>query len=429
MPNDHPDGPHPRRARLDASFRATTLVLAAALAPAGCRHTAAPLPTQPPPPVTVAQPIEREISDFLELTGRTEAAESVDIHARVSGFLVSVSFVPGRIVKQGDLLFEIDPRPYQAEVDRAAAEVARTEAGARQADIEFRRLEDLFKRGSAGKVEFERNAAAKAKSDAEVLAAKAALDRAKLDLEWTRIVAPRGGEISRNYVDVGNLVVGGAGGATLLSNIRSVDPIRCYFDIDERSMLQIQKSMRENNVRDHSQGARASVFMGLAIDEGYPHAGVVDFVDNTVDVNTGTLRLRAVFPNPEKILQPGLFARIRIPISASRRALLIAERALGTDQGQRFVLVVGADNTAQYRSVKIGRFEGGLREVIDGVQATDWVIVNGIRRARPGAPVQPSRSTMPSDHETPGTSGAKSPATPPASQPSFAVTGTRPSAR
>lgn len=365
-----------------------------ALALGGCADKRKPIaaPTAPPV-VTVAKPVVMDFQPHADFTGRTEAIEEVEVRPRVSGFLESIYFQPGTDVKQGDVLFEIDPRPYRAEVDRLEAEVARAESVSKQAEVEYVRLKDLFEKESATQIELDRHVATKDSSIAQVAAAKAALDRAKLDLEWTRVVAPLGGRISRNYVDIGNLVQGGIGSSTLLTRIVRFDPIYAYVDIDERTLLMIQKMIREGKMVGYrDDNCQAS--MGLAIDKGYPHQGGIDFVENKVDANTGTLRVRAVFPNPRNVISPGLFARVRVLLGQKGKALMISEKAISFDQGQRFVYVLNDKNTTEYRVIEVGDLENGLRVVEKGLTPNDWVIVNGIQRVRPGSPAEPQRVDM-----------------------------------
>jgi RND family efflux transporter MFP subunit len=377
----------------------------------GCHQKVAP-PPQGPPTVVVAQPIPRDVGDSFDFTGRLEAVDNVDVRARVSGYLNKVYFLPGRDVQRGDPLFEIDPRPYQALVDKATAEVAQARAMSELSGVEFKRLQDLVKTGSATEIEFERTAAEKARGDAALLVAKAALESAQIDLDWTKITAPLSGRISRKYVDEGNLVVGGSVGATLLTNIVSVSPIHCYFDVDERSLLIFQQAMREHRMKGYTEGGKVAVQLSLANEDGFPHMGEVDFMENKVDGATGTLRIRAIFPNQNDILRPGLFARVRVPLGEPRHAVLISERAIGLDQAQRYVMAINKDNIAEYRRVSVGVLQDGLREIVSGVTASDWVVIHGLQRVRPGMSVQPQRAPMPVEHEQSGATTRPSNASP-----------------
>lgn len=361
---------------------------------AGCEDKRKPIAVAAKPPVvTVAKAVHLDYQPHVDFTGRTEAAEEVEVRPRVSGFLESISFQSGKEVEKGELLFEIDARPYKAEVDRLEAELASATSRYDQSQVEYERLKDLFEKESATKLEFDRHIALRDSAKAQVAAASAALERAKLDLEWTRVTAPIAGRISRNYVDIGNLVQGGYGTSTLLSRIVRFDPMFAYIDIDERTMLLIQKMVREGKMERYSDD-NCAARLGLAIEEGFPHQGGIDFVENKVDANTGTLRVRAVFPNPENVLSPGLFARVRILLGESQKAIMISERAIGFDQGQRFVYVVNDKNTVDYRVVRVGDLDNGMRVIEEGVRPDEWVIVNGLQRVRPGVQVEPHRVDM-----------------------------------
>lgn len=380
---------------------------------AGCEDARKPMaaPTRPPA-VTIARPLVRDYQPHADFTGRTEAVEEVEVRPRVSGFLESIFFQAGGEVMQGDVLFEIDARPYRAEVDRLEAEVVRAEAMAKQAEVEYARLKDLYEKESATQIEFERHIASRDSSKAQVAAAKAALDRARLDLEWTKVTAPIGGRISRNYVDAGNLVQGGIGSATLLTRIVRFDPMYAYIDMDERTVLTIQKLIRDGKMQGYRQ-QNCAARLGLAIEQGFPHEGGIDFVENKIDANTGTLRVRAVFPNSKLILSPGLFARVRILLGEPSSAIMISEKAISFDQGQRFVYVMNEKNIAEYRLIEVGDLEDGLRVIIKGVGPNDWVVVNGIQRVRPGSAVEPQRVDMaalsaPVDRTVPTTQPATS---------------------
>lgn len=370
------------------------LAISLAVAIVGCEDKRKPTAAAGKPPVvTVAKAVQIDFQPHVDFTGRTEAVEEVEVRPRVSGFLESISFQSGKEVEKGELLFEIDARPYKAEVDRLEAELSSATSRYDQSQVEYERLKDLFEKESATKLEYDRHVAMRDSAKAQVAAAAAALERAKLDLEWTRVTAPITGRISRNYVDIGNLVQGGYGASTLLSRIVRFDPMFAYIDIDERTMLLIQKMVREGKMERYSD-TNCAARLGLAIEEGFPHQGGIDFVENKVDANTGTLRVRAVFPNPDNVLSPGLFARIRILLGESQKAIMISERAIGFDQGQRFVYVVNDKNTVDYRVVRVGDLDNGMRVIEEGVRPDEWVIVNGLQRVRPGVQVEPHRVDM-----------------------------------
>lgn len=407
-------------------FRCITLCLVLALASgatAGCDRTdAAGRPGgpggAPPPAVTVARPVERAVIDWDEYTGRLEAAEAVNVRARVSGFIDSAEFIEGSVVKAGDPLFVIDPRPFQAEVDRAAAEVARAQAQVQQTSEEFARLERIRSGGSATEREFLNARYNKAAADAALASARAALESANLNLRFTRVTAPIGGRVGRKLVTPGNLITGGGTGgpATLLTTIASLDPIYCYFDADERAVLKYQRLSREHK-RQSARDARMNVSLSLADETGFPHEGYIDFINNRLDSATGTLQARASIRNPDGFFTPGLFARLRIPGSAPYRAVQVADEAIGADQSQRFVLVLGPNDVVQYRPVTVGGLFEGLR-VVEGVRPTDRVVVNGLQRARPGMKVTPTEAPMPVRATGPAATGpASAPATAPTSAP------------
>lgn len=370
------------------------IVMSLALPLAGCDgNKKAAAPTREPPVVSVAKPILMDYQPHAEFTGRTAAVEEVEVRPRVAGFLESVNFQAGSDVTAGETLFEIDARPFQADVDRAIAEVARTESAFKQAEIELARMKDLYEKESATQIEFERHAAAREMANAELSAAKAALQRAKLDLEWTKVTAPISGRVSRNFVDAGNLVLGGQGSGTVLTRIVTIDPIHVYFDIDERTVLECQARIREGKMEAPREGI-APIRLGLANEEGFPHEGGIDFVDNKVDISTGTLRVRGKFENADRVLAPGFFARIRLFMGAPYKALSVSERALGFDQGQRYLLIVNARDEVEYRAVKVGGLDGEMRVIDDGIGPEDWVIVNGLQRVRPGIKVKTQRVDM-----------------------------------
>ncbi len=390
-----------------AGLAAIACCAAAMCAAIGCKSDATELPPAKPPVVTVARPIEREYQPYEDFTGNTAAPESVDVRARVSGYLEKVLFEVGTEVKAGDPLFQIDPRPFQAEVDKAQAQLEVAKVKRDQADIEFARVEELFGQQRAPQIEFDRNKALKAAAAADVLAAEAALERAQLDLDWSHITAPISGRISDKYVDEGNLIQGGAGMATLLTNISSMDPIHVYFDCDELTMLRLAEQNRKT--QESQRGAKGTrVVLGLADEEGFPHEGAIDFVENKVDAATGTLRVRAAFDNADRELFPGLFSRVRVYCGEKGHSLMIAERAIGQDQGQRYVFVVDEKNQVEYRRIEVGAQEGELRIVEKGLRPEEWVIVNGLQRVRPGVTVEPQRVEMISFVEAPETRTAES---------------------
>jgi membrane fusion protein, multidrug efflux system len=362
-------------------------------------------PPPPPPQVTVNQPVLREVIEWDEYTGRLEAVESVDVRARVSGYLQSVHFTDGASVKKGALLFVIDPRPYQAELSRAQAALEQAIAQSERARKDFARAQQLIKSRAVSQEEVDSRAAEQRQAEEAVEAARAAVEVARLNVEFTQVRAPINGRISREFVTVGNLISGGAADSTLLTRIVSLEPIYCYFDVDERSYLKYSRLWHEEESSGFHE-VRIPVYLGLADEQGFPHQGHLDFIDNRLDPNTGTMIGRAVFPNPNQMLLPGLFARIRLPGSSQYEALLIPDEAIGSDQTQRFAFVVNDQNTAEYRRVALGPIVDSLRVIRDGLKPEDWVIVNGVQRVRAGAKVDPQRQTPAHDQGSPRSEAA-----------------------
>jgi RND family efflux transporter MFP subunit len=378
--------------------RLCTLALAALLAACGKNQYQPP----PPPEVTVAQPIEQEVTTYSEFTGHTASIAAVDIRARVQGFLESFHFVPGTDVKQGDLLFVIEPELYEAQAQQAAADLDAAQARAQAAEAQLAITRSIYEKQAGSKTDLVQKQQARDESVAAVAQAKARLAAAKLNLSYTHIYAPITGRIDRNLVDPGNLV--GSGDATLLASIVSTDPIYAYFDASERELLRYREMQRRGETAA-PEGERNKAYLGLATEDGFPHVGEVDYSDNRVDPTTGTIEIRAVFPNAERVLLPGLFARVRLPLSREK-SLLVPDVAIGTDQGGRYVLVVDDKDAVQYRQVKLGSQVGEMRVVTDGVKPGEWVIVNGMQHARPGSTVKPVREAAPT---TPPTADATTP--------------------
>jgi RND family efflux transporter MFP subunit len=362
---------------------------------AACQQQQA-VPPPPPPKVTVSQPVAREVVEWDEYTGRLEAVESVEVRARVSGYLQSVNFTDGAIVKKGALLFVIDPRPYQAELNRTKAALEQAMARYERTQKDFARAQQLIKSRAMSQEDVDTRAADQHEAQEAVQAARAAVEAAQLNVEFTQVRAPISGRISREFVTVGNLINGGTADSTLLTRIVSLDPIYCYFDVDERSYLKYSRLWRDGK-RAGSREVNIPVDLGLVNETGYPHQGQLDFIDNRLDPNTGTMTGRAIFSNPDLTLIPGLFARVRLPGSSRYEALLVPDEAIGTDQTQRFAFVVNDQNTVEYRKVELGPIIEGLRVIRDGLKPADWVIVNGVQRVRTGAKVDPQGQTIPQD--------------------------------
>jgi len=341
----------------------------------------------------VAQVIEKRVKDWDEFTGRLQAVETVEIRPRVSGYIDKVAFTEGSQVKRGDLLFVIDPRPYRAEYDRAAADVKRFKTALELARIELGRVQRLRDSGAVSEEELDERKSSVAQGEANVAGSEAALETASLNLNFTQVASPIAGRVSRAEVTRGNLVTGGINGGTLLSSVVSMDPIYLYFDADEQSYLRYTQTAH-SGVGPSSNDAQNPVQIGLANEEGFPHAGAVDFVDNQLNPQTGTIRARAVLQNKSGQFTPGLFARVQLLVSGEYSAILIEDRAVNTDQNQKYVLLLGANNQIEYRKVKLGRIIEGLRIVREGLKPGDVIVVNGAQRVHPGITVAPQRVTM-----------------------------------
>lgn len=350
------------------------LVTALALPSLQLAHAAA-ANAAPPPKVTVAPVEERLVTEYEELTGRVDAAETVELRARVSGHVEAVRFQAGQLVQAGDVLFTIDPRWYQAQFDLAQA----------RADVAEREAQRAAGLLAAAAISAEEADARRARA-AE---AKAAFTLARLDLEYTQVRAPIAGRVSRAFVTPGNLVSGSPGNATLLTTIVSQGAAFVYADIDEATLLKFNRLLRAGRLA--REDGKIPVELQLADETGFPRHGFIESADNRLNAATGSLALRLIFANDDGALVPGLFARVRVPVSAPQRALLISERAVGTDQSQKFVLALGDNNTVVYRSVKLGSVIDGKRIVRDGLHAGDQIVVNGLQRVRPGMQVAPER--------------------------------------
>ena len=366
-------------------------LLLSVLSFAGCRQSAAP-PAAPPPKVTVAPPTEKEIVEWNEFIGRTDAVESVEVRARVSGYLVSVDFKAGSIVKKGDLLFEIDPRPYQADLDRANGQLQQAQAQQKLGQADFDRAKDLRAKNVIAANEFDTKAASFLQSQGATAVAVAAVEAAKLNLEFCSIRSPIEGRVSRESVTIGNLVQPNVGQDGILTTVVAVDPLYAYMDVDENAILNYIKLSGEGKLKT-ARETRVPLFLGLQNEEGFPHEGYVDFVDNRITPGTGTMRVRGQWKNWDTLLTPGFFVRVRVAASPKYKALLIPDDAVGVDQGQRYVLVVGADKKVQYRTVKLGPISDGLRVVYEGIKPGELIIVNGLMRAQPGSLVDPEPAT------------------------------------
>ncbi len=368
---------------------------------AGCQASKAKVATVEPPVVPVSQAVRREVTDYVDFTGRTEAVHSVDIRPRATGYLIKMPFKEGAEVKAGDLLFVIDPRPYQAQLDQAQGQVDLNQASLKLARVTLGRdkaINNLAPR-SISQQQFDQEQAVVDEAEARVKAAEQAMELYRLQKEFTQVVSPIDGQISRYYLTLGNLV---NQDQTLLTTVVSVDPMYAYFEMDEPTLLKIRRAVNEGKIQV-TAGADASmpVLMGLQGEDGFPHAGKINFFNNTVNSTTGSLLVRGVFPNPQpkgghRLLSPGMFGRIRLPIGQPHPALLVIDRAISSDQGMKFVYVMDAENKVQYRRITTGALqEDGLRVIESGLEPTDWVVVGGLQQLRPRIEAKPERVAMP----------------------------------
>jgi multidrug efflux system membrane fusion protein len=372
---------------------------------AGCSSSSSAQPkAAPPAEVSVAEVICKQISDSDEFTGRLEAVHAVEVRPRVSGYLQSVNFKEGEIVRQGDLLFQIDPRPFQAEVDRLKGELSQAKAQRSRAQSDFERAERLHNNDGMSAEEYDRRAAVRSEAEARIASTEAALRGAELNLEFTRVTAPIAGRVGRAEITEGNLVEGGAGQIRPLTSLVSLDPIYVYFDVDEQTYLKYAHLTQIRGTSSHE--LREAALLGLADEDGFPHAGQVSFVDNQVSSSTGTIRLRATFANKNLALTPGLFARIRLQGGGTQSGCLAKDEAIVTDLNQKYVFVLGKNNALAYRPVKLGPMTDGLRVVRDGLQPGDVIVISGLQRVRPGATVTPKMVSMAAGQRSPSSDAA-----------------------
>ena len=369
--------------------------LAAALALAtllvGCGDSAQQKAAAPPPPtVTVGKPTQRTVSDYDEYVGRFAALDSVEVRARVSGYLDSVDFKDGQMVKQGDLLFTIDKRPFQTALDQSRANRQLAQSNLTFTESDLKRAQQLVTEKTITEQVFEQRSQAFRNAQASFAAASAAVRQAELDMQFTELRAPIDGRIGDRRVSPGNLVTGGtSGNTTLLATIVSQDPIHFEFTFDEASYLRYERMAKEG-ADVASRGPGVNVSLKLIDEKDFTHEGRMDFVDNAIDRSTGTIRGRALFKNPNSVFTPGMFARVRVPASPPYQALLVPDTALGTEQAKRYLLVVGADDMVTMKYVTVGQVvDGGLRVIKEGLAADDRVIVDGLMRARAGIKVTP----------------------------------------
>ncbi len=392
----------------------TILMAVLLLLPLACKKKENTYAPPPPPKVMVAHPKVQDVTIYLHMTGRTAAIKKVDIVARVRGYLEKIHFKDGDFVKKGQLLFTIDPREYVAALHMAEAELLDAKSSLNFAKNDLDRREKAYAKKAVSELDYLRSKAEYAKAKAKVAAAKARVENAKLNLSYTEIRSPIAGKASRHLVDVGNFV--GANGPTVLTTVVSLNPIFAYFNMNERDVARYLSKLAKGGRKKGRIPPKRKVVvdLGLSTEEGYPHRGQLDYVDNRIDPNTGTLQARAEFPNGNFTLLPGFFANIRIPDRVEKDALLVPERAIGLDQVGRYVFVVGPDNKVVRRDIKIGAQVGTLRVVEKGLEKNDRVIVEGILRARPGEKVQPVTQAKREETKPPEGGGPKeTPATEP----------------
>jgi len=341
-----------------------------------------------PPEVTVAQALSRKVSDSAEFTGRVEAVNSTRVQPRVGGFIDSVHFQEGALVRKGDVLFQLDARPYQAEVDRLTANQAQARAELSLAETNRKRGQTLLARHAIAQQEADRLATAAQSARAQLNATTAALTAARLNLDFTRVRSPIDGRVSNAQLTAGNLVTSN----DVLTSVVSVNPVYVYFNVDEHTWLKLDHLRAEARLAGRS--ARIEASMGLADEAGYPHEGRLDFVDNQLHTGSGTMRLRAVFDNTNRLFTPGLYARVKLQSGAVKPRVLVDDRAIGTDLGNQFVYVVDKQHKVQYRKVDTGALVHGLRVIDSGLSPSDLIVVNGLQHVRPGIEVDPRKVAM-----------------------------------
>ena len=366
---------------------------------AGCTHSPSPTAAPEMPVVPVSQPIQRQVTDYVDFTGRTDAVESVDIRARVTGYLVQMPFKEGSDVKTGELLFEIDPRPYVAQFDQAEAQVRLYQAQLKLAKTTLARDQVIARTpGAISLQQLDQDQASVEEAEAQVKAFQASVEVYRLNLDFTKVTSPINGQISRYYLTKGNLV---NQDQTLLTTVVSLDPIYAYFDLDEPTLIHVRKAVNEGRIK-LPQSGQVPLFLGLQGEEGYPHQGTVNFVNHQVNPTTGSISVRGVFANPKpaegaRLLSPGMFVRIRLPIGQAHPALLIIDRAIASDQGLKYVYVVDAQNKVQYRRITTGALQDdGLRVIGEGLKPGEWVVVGALQQVRPRMVIKPEQEPMPS---------------------------------
>jgi RND family efflux transporter MFP subunit len=344
----------------------------------------------PPANVTVSKPVQKEVVDWNEFTGRTAAVNLVNVTARVSGYIVNIPFKEGDRVHKGDLLYQIDPRPYQDVYDQALGQLKQAQANQQLQEATYARQARLQQTNVIAIQDYDTALSNKNQAAGQVTAAQASVNSAQLNLEFTRVISPIDGRVGRQLVNIGNLV---QADSTQLTTIVSIDPIYAYFSMDELAALGYQRLVRDGKLASTGNG-NAPVYLRLQDESAFPHEGTINFADNAFDTTTGTLLIRATFPNHDGFLTPGNFVRVRVEASPKYEALLVADRAIGTDQDQNFVYVVDSKNIAQLRHITIGQEADGLRVVKSGLHPDDVIVINGILKVRPNSPVKPENGAM-----------------------------------
>jgi membrane fusion protein, multidrug efflux system len=393
------------------AFIAAVCLATALLFTSGCDSKTLEVAPAAPPAIPISQPVQRQVTDYVDFTGRIEAPEAVSVVPRVTGYLTSAPFKEGAEVKKDDVLFQIDPRPYQAQLDQANGQVLLNEARVKEAMADNSRAKELSKTpGAISKQDMDRYQAAEEEAEASVQAAKASLEVYRLNLGFCEVASPLTGQVSRYYLTPGNLV---NQDQTQLTTVVSVDPMYVYFDIDEDTVLRVRRAVNEGKIQRYQQGA-IPVYIGLEGEQGYPHEGAINFVNNQVNPGTGSITARGVLPNPKpengvRLLSPGMFVRVHLPIGKPHDALLVIDRAIGSDQGMKYVYVVDDKNIVQQRRVETGALqEDGLRVIDGGLKPQDWVVIGGIQQVRPRMEIAPDREPMPTLGPTSEASGGLS---------------------
>jgi len=380
----HPSCPEPVDRRLFGPILRAVIPVLASFALIGCEQNTFVPP--PPPKVDVATPVQRSITRYLEATGNTAAVKSVDLVARVQGFLQSIDYKDGDFVKEGTTLFTIEPETYKLKLEQAQAAEAGAQATLKQAEYDFRRQTDLVARQAVSQATLDTSTANRDNAQANLLQAQANTRIAEVNYGYTKVTAPFDGVVSAHLVSVGELV--GAASPTQLASIVALDPIYVNFNVNERDVIRIRAEAMRKGLTP-SDLKQVPVEVGLQTETGYPHEGKLDYVSPTINQSTGTLAVRGLIPNPNRVLLPGYFVRVRVPVEQQNDALLVPDTSLGSDQGGRYLLVVNKDNVVEQRKVTTGPVEGELRVIDDGLKADDRVVIAGLLRVIPGEKVGP----------------------------------------